>query len=131
MEELKTLVDLVSEQLSSIAKSDVVMGSPLELGGVTVVPISRVSVGLGAGGGEGEGPAGASGKKHGGSGTGKRGSTGKGSGGATGGAGKIRPVAMAVLGPEGVEVLPVDERTGKLDKLLDRIPELVERFKDM
>ncbi len=131
MEELKTLVDSVSEQLSSVANSDVVVGSPLELGGVTVVPISRVSLGLGAGGGEGEGPAEGSGKKHGGSGSGKRGSAGKGSGGATGGAGKIRPVAVVVLGAEGVEVLPIDERTGRLDKLLDRIPELVERFKDM
>ena len=126
MEQLKTLVDSISEQLSSVANSDTVVGSPLELGGMTVVPISRVSLGLGAGGGEGEGPAAGAGKK-----PGKPSSAGKGGGSGAGGAGKVRPVAVVVLGEEGVEVLPVEERTGKLDKLLDRIPELVERFKDM
>jgi uncharacterized spore protein YtfJ len=102
----------------------VVIGSPIELGELTIVPISRISIGIGAGGGEGRGASPERRKKHGGFGSGK------GTGGATGGAGKVRPVAVAVIREESVEVLPVDEKTGKLDRLLDKIPDLIERFKD-
>jgi len=125
MEQLNQLVDAVSDRLATIANSDVVVGSPLELGGLTIVPISRISIGIGAGGGEGEGTSPER----------KKGSRsagpGRGTGGGTGGAGKVRPVAVAVIKEDGVEVLPIDEKSGKLDRLLDKIPDLVERFKTM
>ena len=125
MDQIKELVDAVSERLSSVANSDVVAGTPMELGGVTIVPISRISLGIGAGGGEGE--AGTPGKKH-----GKHGrhGRGEGTGGATAGAGKIRPVAVAVLSGDGIEILSIDEKRGKLDRLLDKIPDLIERVKE-
>jgi uncharacterized spore protein YtfJ len=117
MEQLNEIVEIVSGKLANVANSDVVVGTPMELGGVTVVPISRVSVGIGAGGGSGEGDSPDS--KHG---------RGKGTGGGTGGAGKVRPVAVIVFGPEGVEILPIADKRGKIEGLLEKIPDLIERF---
>lgn len=120
---IKDVLDLVCERLAATAQSDMVVGKPLELGGVTVVPLSRVSVGMGGGGGEGEGQGMGPG------GPGKRGHTGpgKGVGGGCGGGAKVRPAAVAVFTATGVKILPIPDRKGKLDKLMDKIPDLVEK----
>jgi uncharacterized spore protein YtfJ len=51
---------------------------------------------------------------------------GKGTGGASAGGGKVRPVA--VFSDQGVEVLPIDDRQSSLEKLMEKIPDLVGRF---
>ena len=120
MDHVEGILSLLGERFETFSKSDVVVGSPIELGSVTVVPLSRVSVGMGAGGGVGEGgPNGKHGKC----------GPGKGKGGGGGGGAKVRPVAVAVFTEDGVEVLPIPNRRGKLDKLLDNLPELIERVK--
>ena len=121
MEHVHNIVEQVSTTLADIAQSDVVVGEPLEVGEVTVVPISRVAAGFGGGGGEGEGDA-ARRKNH-------AAGTGKGKGGGSGGGAIVRPIAVAVFGKEGVEILRIDEKMGKLEKFLDQIPDLIERFK--
>jgi uncharacterized spore protein YtfJ len=121
MQHVEQVIEQVSQTLADIAQSDVVVGTPIEVGSVTVVPISRVAAGFGGGGGSGEGDAPAGGKHTEGS--------GKGEGGGSGGGAVVRPVAVAVFGPEGVQILPIAERLGKLEKLLDQLPHLVERFK--
>jgi uncharacterized spore protein YtfJ len=85
------------------------------------VPISRLGIGLGAAGGAGEGeaPEGKRGRRHG---------SGKGVGGGSGGGAKIRPVAVLAFTEAGVEVLPVPGKKGKLDRLIERVPEWVEKF---
>jgi uncharacterized spore protein YtfJ len=50
MEHIQGMLELVTAELGAVAKSDVVLGKPLQIGGVTIVPISRVSVGFGGGG---------------------------------------------------------------------------------
>ena len=119
---IKDVLDLVTERLATTAQSDMVVGKPLELGGVTVVPLSRVSVGLGGGGGSGEGQG--MGPGH-----GKHKTAGKGVGGGCGGGARVRPLAVAVFTADGVKILPVPDRKGKLDKLMDRVPDLVEKVK--
>jgi uncharacterized spore protein YtfJ len=120
MEHVAEMLESICEQLGAVARSEVVVGSAVELGSVTFVPISRVSLGFGAGGGEGEGETPHGGKTHG---------HGKGAGGGSGGGGKVRPVAVVVFSADDVQVLPIPDRQGKLDRLLDKIPDLVERFK--
>jgi uncharacterized spore protein YtfJ len=123
MEQIKEIMNLVGDRLAAVTRSDTVVGSPIEVGGVTIVPLSRVSVGIGAGGGVGEGEF-----QHSTKGPMKSGA-GKGEGGGSGGAARVRPVAVAVFTAEGVEILPIAGRRGKLDKLLDNIPSLVEKVK--
>ena len=72
-------------ELKTLARTETVVGSPFSAGEFTVIPISRVSLGVGAGGGTG--------------GVDKKGASGEGGGG--GGGIRIQPVALvAVRGAE-------------------------------
>jgi uncharacterized spore protein YtfJ len=113
MEQIKDLMAQVGEQLAATASSDVVVGTPIQIGTVTVVPLSRISLGLGVGAGATEGQQ-------------RKGVSGKGGG--TGGGAKVRPVGAVVFSESGVEVLSLPDRPGKLDRLLDAIPGLIDRF---
>ena len=119
MQQVQEIIGQVTHTLGDIASSDVVVGAPLEVGPVTVVSISRVMAGFGGGGAEGRGEERA--KK-------VQAETGMGSGGGSGGGAVVRPVAVVVFTNDGVEVLPIAEKRGKIEKLLDQLPELMERF---
>jgi uncharacterized spore protein YtfJ len=141
MEHVNTLIDIVTGTVSDVAKSDVVVGEPIVLGDTTLIPLSRVSVGFGAGGGEGEGKGPAGGRRRRGRGKASNGNgngggecdelaEGKGLGMGAGGGGKVRPVGVIVMAPDGVRVEMIRDRTGVLDKLVDRVPELIDLIKD-
>lgn len=120
MEPVQELISLVCDQIGDLAQSDVVLGDPIELGAVTVIPLSRVSVGFGGGGGSGEAePPRKKGRRH---------PRGRGTGAGGGGGGKVRPVGVIIFGPDGVEVQPIPDRKGLLDKLFDKVPPLVEKL---
>ena len=123
MKHVFDLLSLVGGTLEKVAKSDVVAGAPITLGGVTLVPISRVSVGMGCGGGQGEGQAGPVGKG--------RAFSGEGLGGGAGAGGRIRPAAVAVFGENGVQILPIPEEKGTWEKLFDKVPDLIDRVKQV
>ena len=121
MEQVQEIIQQVSGTLTDIAQSDVVVSEPIQLGNITLVAISRVRVGFVGAGGEGEGDRPRL-RKNDPEGSG----TGKGVG--SGGAAVVRPVAVVVFGEDGVSVLPIGERESKLEKLVDQIPALIERF---
>ena len=132
----------VSELLgASMAKvremvdANTVVGTPISAGdGTTLIPISKVSVGFGGGGGDYGKP--------------EQNNFGGGAGGSDlkpkaaasalpfgGGAGcgvKIVPVAFLVLQGERVRMLPITEpATSTADRLIEQIPELVDRINEM
>ena len=119
MQQVEQIIGQVTHTLSDVASSDVVVGAPIEIGSVTAVPISRVMTGFVGAGGEGGGQ---DKEKNG------RREAGNGGGGGSGGGAVVRPVAVIVFTKNGVEVLPVAEKQGKLEKLLDQLPALIERF---
>jgi len=119
MQQVMGVLEQVIEQIAQVADSDVVAGEPLELGGVTVVVLSRVSLGLGGGGGQGSGE-GTPGKPG-----------GQGTGGGAGGGAKVRPVAVVAFAPDGVEILPVPDKPGLLDKLFDKVPDVIDLVKQV
>jgi uncharacterized spore protein YtfJ len=121
MNHVSSILEAVSLQLDKVASSNVVVGRALPVGEWTVVPISRVSMGLGAGGGTGEGEAHHH-KKH-------NLGRGKGTGGGAGGGGKVRPVAVLAFGPAGLQVFPIADRPGKLDRVIDKLPDWIEHFR--
>jgi uncharacterized spore protein YtfJ len=122
MDHLNGILEAVTLQLDNVAKSDIVVGTPVTVGDHTVVPISRVSVGMGAGGGTGEGES-PHHKKHG---VGR----GKGTGGGAGGGGKVRPVAVLVFGVAGLQVFSIADKPGKLDRVIDKLPGWIEHLKE-
>jgi len=119
VEQVQEILEAVGAELGQVASGDAVVGSPIQLGPVTVYPISRVSLGLGGGGGQGEAEAKGGGKDKG---------PESGTGGGSGGGAKARPVAVLVVSPEGVSVLAIPDRRGKLDALLEKIPGFIERL---
>ena len=118
MEHLEGSLRELSADLASIASGDAVVGSPVKLGEATVYPISMISMGLGSGGGDGEVVAEPGGKAE------------KGFGGGSGGGAKARPVAVIVVTAAGIKVLPLPQRRGPFERLLDKIPDLVGKVKE-
>lgn len=124
MDHVVELLDQILKGLTDVARSDVVVGKPIVAGKTTIVPLCRVRVGYGAGGGVGEGEfEGVPGKGK------SEAGKGRGSGGGAGGGGRVRPVAVVVFSEDGVRVHPIPDRKGLLDKLFERVPELIEMAK--
>ena len=130
MSTMKSMMDLAIGGLGDLANADVVMAKPVDVDGKQVIPVLALNVGFGGGGGHGEGegnqPAGAGKKGHG---KGK----GKGSGTGTGAAGgaRLTPVAVVIRDAGGVRVLKVPRPKKGLEKLLDKIPGLVEKIQNI
>lgn len=124
MQSVQDLIGLVSDKVGDVAQSDVVVGEPIVFGEVTLVPLSRVSIGFGGAGGTGEGgPPRKRSNRHPG--------RGRGTGGASGGGGKVRPVGVIVFGPDGVDIKPIPDKKGPVDLFFEKVPGLIERIHDI
>jgi uncharacterized spore protein YtfJ len=114
MEIVESLVKTTLEEIEKVLSTKTVVGEPLTIEGVTLVPLIKAGFGFGAGGGSGKGES----KQK-----------GEGTGGGTGGGAYIRPVAVVVISKEGVKVEPIMGRvTGALEKLGETIPRIVEKW---
>ncbi|MBQ4290536.1 MAG: sporulation protein YtfJ [Clostridia bacterium] len=123
--------EIISESLSNIrtvADANTIIGSPIETpSGTTIIPVSKLSVGLASGGLDLDGK----GKRE----AGKADSNQFGGGGGTGMT--VTPVAFLVIHPDGnVELMNVSNPTSKpadlgynVSSLLDHIPEITEKLK--
>lgn len=105
------LKDIVGE-LKDIASSQTVVGEPITVGDKTVIPVVKISVGFGAGGGQGESP-----------------DKGGGFGGGGGGGAKIEPYAFIILDGDRIQMLSAKQ--GKLDALVEAVPGLFGKLKDI
>ncbi len=109
---LKTLVD----ELQRIAKTETIVGEPIEVAGNTIIPVCRVMLGFGGGSGQGE--------------EAKEGEKKRATGGGGGGGGglKIEPAAFIVIKGEEVAILAAPGPRGKLAELFEKIPDLIEKI---
>ncbi|MDD4048939.1 MAG: spore germination protein GerW family protein, partial [Clostridia bacterium] len=93
--------------------TETVVGEPITVGEIVLVPIIEISFGLGSGGGSGKDT--------------------KGNDGTGGGAGvgaKITPNAIMVIKGGEVSLMPLKNR-GSMEKVLEMVPDIVEKFKNM
>lgn len=97
------------EKLEEFFTSKTVVGEPLQVGDVTLIPLVNITFGMGLGGGDG---------------TDEKGN--KGSGGGNGVGAKAVPAAMLVIRDGQVEVMPINQRSG-LEKLVDLVPDILEK----
>jgi uncharacterized spore protein YtfJ len=104
------LKEIVGE-LKNIATSQTVIGEPITVGQKTVIPVVKISIGFGAGGGQGE----------------KGGQSGFGAGG--GGAAKIEPSAFIIMDETKISLLSA--KPGKLDALVEAVPGLFGKIKEI
>jgi sporulation protein YtfJ len=106
---IETLVKTVLSELKQIVQTETVVGEPIQAGGVTVIPVSKVSVGFGVGGGK------ASEKNREGEGT--------------GGGVLIEPVAFIVIRENKVELLAMKKENIGLGQVVDLIPQVLQKIK--
>jgi len=114
--EARDLLEALAAQVRELAKSETVIGEPVVLGDATIVPVTRVTVGFGAGAGSGEVNEAAKTEKAG------------GTGGGGGGGVRIAPAAFIVLQHGEVTVLAAPGKRGALAEMFERVPDLVEKI---
>lgn len=103
---LKALLD----EIKTIAKTETILGEPINVGSNTIIPVCRILIGFGAGGGEAETKE-------------KKGEAGGGGG---GGGVRIEPAAFIVI--KGEEVTVLGAKPGKLEGLFEAVPGIIEKI---
>jgi uncharacterized spore protein YtfJ len=104
---LSEVIKTALDQINFIAKTETVIGEPITAGKVTLIPVSRVSIGFAAGGAGGEGKSG--------------------SGAGTGGGVTVTPVAFISILDDRVQVHPMERNDPSLSKILSMAPELIKQ----
>lgn len=106
------------QQVKLMADADTIIGTPIQAEGVTLIPVSRMSIGVGTGGTE------FSTKKQ-----QAGGDNAFGGGGAA--SAKLEPVAFLVIRDGNVKLLPVFPAPATtLDRVIDTVPEVVDKVTD-
>jgi len=105
-------INNIFDKLESFLKTKTVVGEPIQVGDITLVPFIDICFGLGTGGGTG---------------TEQKGN--QGTGGGAGSGGRVSPSAVLVIKGDQVELLPI-KKAGGLEKLIDMVPDIVEKVKD-
>jgi uncharacterized spore protein YtfJ len=106
---VETLIERVMGELHRIVRTETVVGEPLQAGGVTLIPVSKISLGFGAGGGREE----------------------KGQSG-TGGGALVEPVAFVVIDADGkVQIMTLKDKEIGLGQLAKLVPEAVDKLQKL
>ena len=113
MDVVENLVKTTLGEIEKVLSTRTVVGEPITIQDVTLIPLISVGFGFGAGGGEGRGEA----KQK-----------GEGSGGGTGGGAWVRPKAIIIIDKEGVRIEPImGSISYAIEKVGERIPQKVEK----
>ena len=115
---LPNMLDKTIEKIREMVSVNSVIGDPITTpDGVTIIPVSKVSVGVGGGGSDfvskhenkGDNPF----------------------GGAAGGGVKVTPVAFLVVKEGNVRVLPIPAPANSTaDRIVEQVPDVLERISD-
>ncbi len=105
---IEDMVRTMLHELREIVKTETVVGEPVVIGDITMIPVSKISFGFGAGGGQGKKDDGTSG---------------------TGGGGSVQPVAFIVIQKGKAQLLPIEDKSMSLTDLLKYAPDVLEKIK--
>ena len=104
---VESLIERVMGELHRIVQTRTVVGEPVKAGDLTLIPVSKISFGFGAGGGE----------------------TGKAQSG-TGGGATVEPIAFVVVDANGkAQILTLREKEASWGQLVELLPEAVSKIK--
>jgi uncharacterized spore protein YtfJ len=107
---INELLTSIIGQLKEIAATESIVGKPVTFGDKLIIPVSKLSVGFGAGGGEDE----------------SKGTSSRFGGGGGGGA-KVEPVGFIIYDGNDFSFLPTTK--GKFDGIIEAIPDLIGKIK--
>ena len=103
-------IDAMFEKFEKFVKEKTVIGEPIQMGNITMIPAITVSFGIGNGGGDG---------------TDNKGNGGTGSGGGIGA--RLCPTAMIVVKGDDVQILPINKGHA-FEKLVEMVPNLMDKI---
>lgn len=110
---LRELIQTTIENIRAVADANTIVGSPIQAEGVTLIPVSRLSLGVAGGGSEFS--------------TKKQPAPGN-FGGGTGASAKLEPVAFLVVRDGSVKLLPVAPPPATtVDRVIETVPEVVDK----
>ena len=110
---IKNLMDTTMEKLKGMVNADVITGTPVVVGNITLIPVSKVAYGLATGGSDFP----------------NKSQTELFGGG--GGAGvTISPIAFIAINGDSVKMLPITNELTNLDRALAMAPELIDKAKE-
>lgn len=111
---LGELMKITMEHIKAMADANTIVGAPIQAEGVTLIPVSRMSFGMGGGGTEFST---------------KSGAPKDGFGGGSAASAKLEPVAFLVVREDGsVKLLPVAPPPATtVDRVIETVPEVVDK----
>ncbi len=111
---IKGILDTTMEKLRGMVDAEVITGNPIEVGNITLIPVSRVSFGLATGGSDFPSKTGAE------------------LFGGGGGAGvTVAPVAFIVISGDNVKMMPIYNELTTVEKAISMTPEIIEKAKEL
>ena len=114
MEIVENLIKTALGEIEKVVSTKTVVGEPLTIDNITLIPLISAGFGFGAGGGSGKED---SKQKN------------QGIGGGAGGGAWVKPVAVVIVSREGVKVEPImGSIAGAMEKLGETIPNLIEKW---
>lgn len=113
---LNELMKTTMDHLRGVTDANTIIGAPIQADGVTLIPVSKLSVGVGGGGSEFSTKNQTAGNSN--------------FGGGSAASAKLEPVAFLVVQNGGVKLLPVTASTSPISKVMDTVPEVVDKVTD-
>lgn len=111
---IKNIMDLTMDKLRAMVDANTIIGDPIVVDGVTLIPVSKVSFGLATGGSDFPSK------------------TQSGLFGGGGGAGvTVSPVAFIAVSDGNVRMMPVYNELSSFDKAMAMAPDVLERAKEL
>lgn len=112
---IRDLMDTTMQKIREIADVNTIVGQPLQVEGVTIIPVSRVSMGFASGGSDFTGKN-------------QKPEADNAFGGGSGAGINIIPVAFLIVKGESVKLMPVAPPAGTtVDRVVEMVPEVMDK----
>ena len=106
---VENMIRTVLQEFREFARTETIIGKPIAVEDTVIVPVSKISIGFGAGGGKGSKDDG---------------------GGGTAGGGSVEPVGFIVIHKGKAQMIPIKESEMSIGKLLSYAPDVIKKIKD-
>ena len=113
MDHVENLLKVTLAEIERILNTRTVVGEPITVEGNTIIPLVAIGFGFGCGGGSGKD---------------QKVTSVEGAGAGSGGGGGVKPVAVIIIGKDGVRVEPVRRGAAKIvEKVGDVVSRIIEK----
>ncbi len=111
---IKGIMDTTMDKLKAMVDANIITGTPMEFGEVTLIPVSKVAFGVATGGSDFPSKSGAE------------------LFGGGGGAGvTVTPIAFMAISNGNVKMIPIYNELTTLEKAVTMAPEIIEKAKEL